>query len=242
MSNESGFEYGISDDESQETDEAHAGHNGNGNGNGHRLTPRMVAEQVLMWDIMPIPLTNRADPKNVNRPAWEKERYTARDLDAFNDAIGVGFRLGHILDAEGNALTDRFADADLDTHEAVRCAEFYLPYTGMKWGRDNKPRSHWGYRLKSLDGAKSRQMTDPLRTSKDGGKDMICELRFSGHTVGPASYNVKEGLQPDLVRWEPDGDGPPSEVEFEKRLRSIWVDTAGADDADAVEDLDDTEE
>lgn len=184
--------------------------------NGHIPLPRQAALDLIKRDIMPLPVPyGTKNPSD--RKGWQNERYTSADLSAFNvDKLNVGMRLGHITAADGTVLTNKFVDVDLDCPEAVRAARYCLPPTGMMWGRSSNPRSHYGYRLKSLEGAHSvGNLNDPLnpRDAKGKADARICEIRWNGQTLAPGSVNT-EGDVPEQVRWEPDGDGDPTEIEF----------------------------
>lgn len=181
------------------------------------------AEALLRRRIMPLPIPY--GEKNPNRPGWERERYSMNDLSVFAERpVNVGMLLGHVVDENGMVLTDRFIDADLDTMEAIRAAPFYLPETHMMWGRASKPRSHYGYRLRSIEGVRHAEFRDPTpRKTLDslGLTAMLCELRFTGkQTLAPGSTNKASG-HIEVVRWELDGDGEPSPVDYENLLIAL---------------------
>jgi len=186
--------------------------------NGHGPLPppssraRAAAEALIRRTIMPVPAVDRSKHGgSILGDGWTEQRLgTDYQLDAFDrDPMTVGMMNGHITDAAGNVLTDRFADCDLDRPEAMRAAPFYLPKTGMIWGRAGKPRSHFGFRLGNIEGAKTKKFEDPLQkrdaNNPDGRKATIAELRFTGWTVGPGSTNIEDG-HPEDVRWYEDGD------------------------------------
>lgn len=198
--------------------------------NGHIPLPLKAAQDLLRRNIMPLPVPyGTKNPSD--RVGWQDERYTLDDLSAFaKDKLNVGMRLGHITAPDGTVLTDRFLDVDLDCREAVITARIFLPKTGMMWGRKSNPRSHYGYRIRSLEGAKTVQtFNDPLNPKNAKGKvdARICEMRFSGQTIAPGSVNMESGT-PEEVRWESDGDGDPLEIEFEVLYRQVSLVFASA--------------
>jgi len=220
MSSESDNQYGTESDESQESGEEYGGtaNATKERQNGHVPLALETARKLLARGVMPTwaPLGE----KHIKRTSWQDERY---DRDAIETVfnrhdINVSTRNGHLIAADGRVLSDKFLDVDLDILEAVRVAPFYLPKTGMMWGRAHKPRSHYGYHLTSSDKARTREdFVDPLlpKRGKDGQKATVVELRYSGHSLAPGSLNtMSDGMQ-ERVRWEEDGDGEPSVVAFE---------------------------
>lgn len=176
---------------------------------------RDSAAAILHRHIMPIPIP--FGEKNPNRPGWERERYRESDLGIFAERhLNIGMLLGHVVDSDGQVLTDRFIDVDLDTAEAIRIAPFYLPPTKMVWGRESKPRSHYGYRLEDFEAGHHAEYRDPTARKlleRAGLKAMLCELRYTGkQTLAPGSVN-RSGDHAEVVRWELDGDGEPSPVQ-----------------------------
>jgi hypothetical protein len=99
------------------------------------------------------------------------------------------------------------ADIDCDCAEAVAAAaEFALP-TGMIFGRQSKPASHYFYRCSP--GIKSRKFIDPV--NKKTVVELRCQKTTGGiglQTVVPPSVH-QSGEQ---VRFEPGYDGEPAAV------------------------------
>jgi len=205
----------------------------NAHSNGYIPLARAAAEALIRRGIMPMPVAyGSKHAGSVLGDGWQKQLLgTHYQLDDFNtDRLNVSTRNGHITDADGRVLTDRFADCDLDTQETIRAAPFYLPHTEMIWGRKSKPRSHYGYRIHSLDGTRThREWNDPLQTASksnpDGQKAKLSELRFNGHTLAPGSVNMQDG-HPEHVRWDVDGD--PMEVEWDGLERLMAAMNAAA--------------
>lgn len=178
--------------------------------------------------IMPLPVPRGS--KNPNRRDWTDERHNG-DLAAFRrDPVNVGMMLGHIADTKGRVLTDKFADTDLDWPEARLAARYFLPPTGMKWGRASAPDSHYGYRFTSLEGVRTLQtLNDPLHRGKGSGKKHeadVMEVRFTGlQTLAPGSVIAEDGREESVV-WAPDGDGAPGVVEwsvYERAVRKTYA-------------------
>src|SRR5258707_7153078 len=201
MSSESDNEYGTESDESQESGGEYGGtaNATKERQNGHVPLALETARKLLARGVMPTwaPLGE----KHIKRTSWQDERY---DRDAIETVfnrhdINVSTRNGHLIAADGRVLSDKFLDVDLDILEAVRVAPFYLPKTGMMWGRAHKPRSHYGYHLTSSDKARTREdFVDPLlpKRGKDGQKATVVELRYSGHSLAPGSLNtMSHGMQ-----------------------------------------------
>ena len=118
----------------------------------------------------------------------------------------------------GILLGDEYGttDIDLDCPEAVRAARFFLPETGMIFGRASNPSSHWFYR------------SDPPQSSrfyKDTTGKMLVELRCQTsdgavglQTVVPPSTHQESG---ELIRFE-NGCGPmPANVDADVLLTAV---------------------
>ncbi len=130
---------------------------------------------------------------------WQKLRLTLDDVPKhFN---GHEQNIGLILGEASNGLTD----ADLDCKEARDLAHHFLPKTGLIFGRQSAPRSHWGYVVNPA--METEQWAAP--TDKDRkGKSMLVELRGTGaQTVFPPSVHPSG----ESVRF--DEDGEPAVVE-----------------------------
>ncbi len=91
-------------------------------------------------------------------------------------------------------------DIDLDCEEALRLADFFLPETGMVFGRASKPASHGIYRAPN-PGSRNA-FNDP------DGKCLV-EVRANGcMTIFPGSIHPRG----EEIRFECDGE--PAEIEF----------------------------
>lgn len=122
--------------------------------------------------------------------------------------MNVGLRLG------GGGLVD----IDLDCPEALKLAPYFLPMTGMRFGRKSSPNSHYMYisdLIESVDQA-NYALHDPI------SKGSICDLRIGGggkaaQTVVPPSIH-KTG---EAITWSEGCDGIPTEVPSD-RLLEAW--------------------
>ncbi len=94
-------------------------------------SPLETAKQYQRRGWQPLPIAHRS--KNPNFPGWQKFETTEADLSKhFN---GAAQNIGVLLH---NGLTD----IDLDSPEAVKIADYFLPETQAEFGRAGKPRSH----------------------------------------------------------------------------------------------------
>jgi len=130
------------------------------------------------WAPIPIPFRD----KNPGRFGWQKERHTKDDWRQ-NCNNGQQINVGVLMGEPSGGLTD----IDLDHPIALKLARFFLPVTGLTFGRRSKPESHWLYKC-----------ADPRRTEKyesvtrqANGKTetpMLVEIRGTGgQTVFPPS-------------------------------------------------------
>jgi hypothetical protein len=79
----------------------------------------------------------------------------------FGEGTNIGIRYG--------ALSGHLTDIDLDCREALELAALYLPDTGAKYGRANRPASHWLYLDK---GARKEQFSF--------AREVLLEIRTDG--------------------------------------------------------------
>ncbi|MCB0030091.1 MAG: bifunctional DNA primase/polymerase, partial [Anaerolineales bacterium] len=76
----------------------------------------------------------------------------------------------------------RIVDVDLDHELALRLAQAFLPPTGMTFGRESKPQSHWIYRVDDRPGETKR--------FQHGNHGTLVEFRSDGaQTVFPPSIH-----------------------------------------------------
>ncbi len=180
----------------------------NPNPNELPTTPLEVARFFLDKGIRSVVV-----PYGEKDPHTDHWQDTLHDEDALERLFSRRTNIGALLGKH----SDNLLDADLDAMEAVRAAHFFLPETGMMWGRSRKPRSHWLYRMASSDGVRYREFNDP--TPKDdlarrGLKARLLELRFTGRqSLAPGSVNTADGCI-DPVRFEADATGDLTSPDF----------------------------
>ncbi len=131
------------------------------------------------WKLVPIPRGSKA-PSGKGAKGWQTRHITDPK------AIGEG-NVGILLGEPSGWLID----IDLDWIEAGDLAEFFLPPTGLVFGRKGKPDSHWIY---IVNQARTRKFQ--IGKKDDGG--MIVELRSTGaQTVFPPSVHPSG----DSISW-----------------------------------------
>src|SRR5580698_7244296 len=124
------------------------------------MTPLDAAVAWIQKGFSPVPIPHRS--KRPVIPEWERLQITVDMASQYfdGDKQNIGLLLG-----------DRFGstDVDCDCPEAMTAARELLPETGMVFGRQSKPFSHYFYR--SDPPVHTAQFRDPLDRS------MIVELR-----------------------------------------------------------------
>ncbi len=161
-----------------------------------------TATNYLRRGWQPIPVAHGS--KNPNFSGWQKLKLTEADLP--NHFNGKPQNVGVALGAKSNGLTD----IDLDSPEAVRIADYFLPETKAEFGRAGKMRSH---RLYYCKGASFEKFNNPfLISSKDESerkKACIVELRTGDglQTIFPGSTHESG----EAVEWHAGGE--PIEVD-----------------------------
>lgn len=159
--------------------------------------PLSILESARKWIELgyhPIPIS--AATKRPCHLGWPSLRLNLENFaEHFKATDNVGVLLG---DEVAGAPTASHADVDLDCLQAVAAARRLLPDTGIIFGRQSKPASHYFY---IVDPAIwTHQYKDPLT------KEMIVELRCktkkgtSTQTVVPYSINAAKN---EVIRFEP---------------------------------------
>jgi len=162
------------------------------------------------WQPLPIPYRS----KNPNLSGWQNLSLTEKDLP--NHFNGKPQNIGVLLGAKSKGLTD----IDLDSPEAVKIADYFLPQTKAEFGRAGKPRSHRLYYCKD---AKFEKFNNPfLINSKDAAerkKACIIELRTGDglQTIFPGSTHESG----EVVEWHDDGE--PLEVDAPTLRRAVGL-------------------
>ncbi|SDJ18121.1 MULTISPECIES: AAA family ATPase [Bradyrhizobium] len=147
------------------------------------------------WNPVPIPYRKKKPVDD----AWQTRDLTEATLPKyFNGALqNVGVQLG----PRSNGLTD----IDLDCHEAISLARYFLPKTDSIFGRAGKPRSHLLYYIDNAPEGASIKLTDVTPEGRRG--DCIAELRMGGGTKGAQTVfpgSVHESGE--AIEWAKDGE------------------------------------
>jgi hypothetical protein len=128
-----------------------------------------------------VPLFYQEGTKGPTEPGWPERRYSPEEL-----AQAGGHNVGLLTGSASGGLTD----VDLDCPEALALAPYFLPETGMLFGRRSKPNSHRMY------------TSAPVPRSavfKDLAGEMLVELRTDRHqTMAPPSRHPCG----ELVQWD----------------------------------------
>ena len=145
-----------------------------------QMTPLEAAESWIDRGFWPVPIPHREKAPVLD--GWQKLRLSRHDLPGyFNGAQqNVGVLLG---DDHGSA------DIDCDCVEAVAAAAEFAPPTGLIFGRQSKPASHYLHRCKPV--VRTRKYTDPVN------KKTIVELRCRG---APAEWGCRRWYLPVFMK------------------------------------------
>lgn len=176
----------------------------------HTPTALETATNYQRRGWQPIPIAHRS--KNPNFANWQKLSLSEKDLPKYFN--GKPQNIGVHLGTKSNGLTD----IDLDSPEAVKIADYFLPETNAIFGRAGKPRSH---RLYYCEDGKPDKYNNPFLTrSKDEAERKqacIVELRTGGglQTVFPGSTHESG----EYIGWQTDGE--PLKIEYKALRRSV---------------------
>lgn len=164
------------------------------------MTPIEAARDWLARGFLPVPVPFRE--KGPVEDGWQKLRLCAEDLPRYfnSQPQNIGILLG---DESGTA------DIDCDCMEAVAAAAEFAPPTGMRFGRQSKPASHYIYR--STPATRSKKFVDP--TDK---KSTLVEFRCQKKdgTVGLQTV-VPPSKHPsgEQIRFEPGANKEPGQTD-----------------------------
>jgi hypothetical protein len=156
-----------------------------------------VKYQKRGWQPVPIPYRS----KYPSLKEWEQIKTTEVDLPNYFN--GKPQNIGVLLGVKSNGVTD----IDLDSPQAVRTADYFLPKTEAEFGRAGKPRSHRIYYCKEEI---YKKFNNPflLASPNKEERDEACILEFRGQsglqTVFPGSTHKTSG---EAIKWNKDG-GP----------------------------------
>ena len=165
-----------------------------------------AAADYVARGFQPVPV-----PAGKKRPvitAWQGFRTMAgQDLSKH---FPKGGNLGLIL---GEASGD-LVDADLDCTEAVVAGAALLPPTGLVWGREKRPATHYGF---VSPGATYAKLNDP---TLKGDQACLLELRSPAPGKGLQTI-VPPSVHPDGDRYIWSSYGTPSPLEADELSRLV---------------------
>ncbi len=154
-----------------------------------------AATDYLQRGWQPLPVPHRS--KNPNFANWQN--FTLSENDLPNHFNGKPQNIGVLLGSKSHGLID----IDLDSPEAVKIADFFLPVTEAVFGRENKSRSHRLY------------ISDFSKIEKFEFGESIVEIRSTGgQTIFPPSTH-ESGEQ---IKWHTSGEPLKIETEFLRRV------------------------
>ncbi len=168
------------------------------------------ASDYLQRGWLPLPIPHRS--KNPNLKGWQNLILSASDLPRYFN--GKPQNIGVLLGSKSNGLTD----IDLDSSEAVKIADFFLPETQAGFGRVSKPRSH---RLYYCDESFYEKFNNPflLASEDEEIRKTACIAEIRGkdglQTVFPGSTH--ETGEP--IEWH--NDGEPTRIEAKELCRAV---------------------
>lgn len=127
--------------------------------------------------------------------------------DLGNYFNGKPQNIGVLLGSKSDGLTD----IDLDSPDALKIADFFLPETDAEFGGISKPRSH---RLYNSNFPKTQKFTNPFETNEK--KATIVEIRSTGgQTIFPPSVHETS----EFIEWF--NDGEPLRIRAENLRRAV---------------------
>jgi P4 family phage/plasmid primase-like protien len=171
------------------------------------MTPLEAARDWAQRGFFPVPVPYRS--KKPVLEGWQRLGITADAAPQYfgDQPQNIGVLLG---DKYGST------DVDCDCPEAITAARELLPETGMIFGRQSKPFSHYFYR--SDPPVRTQQFHDPL------DKATLIELRglssdgaIGLQTIVPPSVH-QTGEQ---IRFEPGFDGTPANIDADVLLTAV---------------------
>jgi hypothetical protein len=171
------------------------------------MTPLDAAITWIQKGFSPVPVPHRS--KRPILQGWEQLEITTDAAPQYFNGKSQNIGL-HLGDKYGSA------DVDCDCPEAITAARELLPETGMIFGRQSKPFSHFFYR--SDPPVRTTRFHDPL------DHKTLIELRglssdgsIGLQTVVPPSIHESG----EAVRFEKDFDGTPANIEAEVLLSAV---------------------
>jgi hypothetical protein len=162
--------------------------------------------------VVPIP----ALEKKPLRKGWPQLVITTENVGRYFTSNGAPQNIGVILGVNG------LADGDMDCNEAALAAAILMPETGLVFGRTERPRSHFFYRI--TPAIPSLKFTDPLLLKDSKDEATICELRclkkdgsVGFQTVVPWSTHPSG----EPIRFAAGCDNDPASLDAEVLVRAV---------------------
>src|ERR1700720_664112 len=93
------------------------------------------AHQYVDWGFAPVPVEFKSKTCKINE--WQKLKLSHEEVPDF--FCGLPCNIGVVL----GELSGGLVDFDLDCPESIALAPYMLPPTGMIFGRESRPTSHW---------------------------------------------------------------------------------------------------
>jgi len=162
-----------------------------------------------------MPIRVRPDKRPYGK-GWQNLRLTEDEINSLSwNGKGVGILLG--------APSGGLVDVDLDSPEALRIANYFLPNTNSIFGRPGSPQSHFLYMTVdgSLPQKASTKFECPIRDNGRNEKVILVELRSTGgQTIFPPSLwiDTKDASNIEEREWYEDGE--PLELYGEVLLKA----------------------
>jgi phage/plasmid-associated DNA primase len=173
-----------------------------------------VARHFKSLGLWPVDVPYKS--KGPKTGAWHQIRL---DEAAIQHIWGNG--VPHNIGLLNGADVGEVGDCDLDVAAARIAAQYFLPPTQMRWGRDGASNAHWEYRVTGIpEGAKALSWKDPTIKKGDvveGHKGMLCELGLNKHALAPGSVHPNG----ELLRFEPDAYGMPTTADYLTLVRGM---------------------
>lgn len=160
------------------------------------------------WKAIPIPHRS----KKPKLSGWQNLVLTEAELPKhFNGKLqNIGVLLGTI----SNGLTD----IDLDSPEAVKLADFFLPNSEAIFGRTSKPRSH---RLYYCNKSFYEKFNNPflLASEDEAIRKTACIVEIRGKTGLQTVFPDSTHQSGEAVEWHTDDE--PSKIEAKELRRAV---------------------
>ncbi len=155
------------------------------------------------WQPLPVPQFEKNNPKrngkNPDRKNWENFKTTEADLPQYFN--GQPLNIGVLLGAKSNGLTD----IDLDSPEAVKIADYFLPKTEAVFGRGGKPRSHRLYYCKEEIYEKFNNPFLLASPDKEVRKQ-ACIIEFRGKNGLQSVFPCSTHGSGEAIEWHANGE------------------------------------